>query len=205
MIESIKEFWYLYLLIAVLVVVTLFVWKKAIAASAKRSKQFNENLAKVKRAKELREAYDNLTAEIIEKAPAADLFEGIAAKLEYTCQKTEDTNSFYESMTGGEKNVYALYYLITDAAEGNLSKFFKSSYRPLTSDAVAAAKEILDEKTHGIINMMFRCYDENNEDYSVIPHEIDRLNGEYRDATANTDLFAAGGNYIKNNPNEFLK
>ncbi len=205
MIESIKEFWYLYLLIAVLIVVTLFVWKKAIAASSKRSKQFNESLAKAKRTKELREAYSNITAEIIEKAPAADLFEGIAVKLEYTCQKTEDTNSFYESMTAGEKNVYALYYLITDAAEGNLSKFFKSSYRPLTSDAVAAAKEILDEKIYRVIDMMFKCYDENNEDYSVIPHEIDRLNGEYRDATANTDLFAAGGNYIKNNPNDFLK
>ena len=75
MIESIKEFWYLYLLIAVLLVVTLFVWKKAIAASAKRSKQFNENLAKAKRAKELREAYGDMTAEIISKAPAADLSE----------------------------------------------------------------------------------------------------------------------------------
>lgn len=205
MIESIKEFWYLYVLIVVMLVVTVFVWKKAIAASSKHSKQFNENLAKAKRAKDLREAYSDMTAEIIEKAPAADLFEGIAAKLEYNCQKTEDTNSFYDSMTDGEKNVYALYYLITDAAEGNLSKFFKSSYRPLTSDAVAAASIIFDEKTYHIINMMFKCYDENNEDYSVIPHEIDRLNGEYRDITADKDLFAAGGNYIKNNPNEFLK
>lgn len=205
MIESIKEFWYLYLLIAVLLVVTVFVWKKAIAAASKRSKQFNENYAKAKRAKELREAYSDLTAEIIEKAPAADLFEGVAAKLEYTCQKTEDTNSFYDSMTKGEKNVYALYYLITDAAEGNLSKFFKSSYRPLTSDATSAAKEILDEKIYHVIDMMFKRYDENNEDYSVIPHEIDRLNGEYRDLTSDTDLFAAGGSYIKNNPDEFLK
>ncbi len=205
MIESFKEFWYLYLLLVVLIAVTVFVWKKAIAASSKHNKQFNENLAKAKRAKEMREAYGNLTAEIIEKAPASALFEGIAFNLEYACQKTEDTNSFYDSMTNGEKNVYALFYLISDASEGKLSNFFKSSYRPLTSDAVAAAKEILDENIYSVIEMMFNRFDENNEEYSVIPHEIDRLNGDYRERTEGKDLFAAGGEYIKKNPQEFLK
>lgn len=204
MIESMKQFWYLYLLLAVLIVVTLFVCKKAYQAASRHNKEFNESLAKAKRAKEMREAYGNISAEIIENAPAAALFEGIAFNLEYKCQKADDTNSFYESMTSGEKDVYALYYLISDASEGNLSKFFKSSYRPLTSDAVAAAKEILDENVYKVIEMMFNCYDENNESYSVIPHEIDRLNGEYRSLTAGKDLFAAGGEYIKKNPAEFI-
>ncbi len=205
MIENIKEFWYLYLLLAAMIVLTVFVWKKAISVSAKRSKNFNENLAKAKRAKELREAYGSLTAEIIENAPAAPLFEGIAINLEYECQKTENTNRFYDSMTQGEKDVYALYYLICDASEGNLSSFFKSSYRPLTSDAVAAAEKILGDDISKVIGMMFSRYDENNEELSVIPHEIDRLNGEFRDLTAGKDLFAIGGEYIKKNPEEFLK
>ncbi|MBQ5825502.1 MAG: hypothetical protein IIW48_11945, partial [Clostridia bacterium] len=200
-----REFWYLYLLLAVMIVLTVFVWKKAIAASAKHSKNFNENLAKTKRAKELRDAYGNLTAEIIEKAPAAPLFEGVAINLEYECQKTENTNGFYDSMTQGEKDVYALYYLISDASEGNLSSFFKSSYRPLTSDAVAAAKKILNDDISKVIEMMFNRYDENNEELSVIPHEIDRLNGEFRDLTADKDLFAEGGEYIKKNADEFLR
>ncbi len=205
MVESFKEFWYLYLLLAVLIVVTAFVWKKAIAASSKHNKQFKENLAKAKRAKEMREAYKDLTAEIIEKSPASTLFEGVAFNLEYNCQKTENTNDFYESMTSGEKKVYALFYLISDASEGKLSNFFKSSYRPLTSDAVAAAKEILDKDIYLVIEMMFNRFDENNDEYSVIPHEIDRLNGDYRERTEGKDLFAAGGEYIKKNPNEFLK
>lgn len=205
MIENITEYWYLYLLLAAMIVLTVFVWKKAIAASAKHSKAFNENLAKAKRAKELREAYGSLTAEIIEKAPAAALFEGVAVCLEYRCQKTENTNGFYDSMTQGEKDVYALYYLISDAADGNLSSFFKSSYRPLTSDAAAAAKKIFGNDISKVIEMMFNRYDENNEELSVIPHEIDRLNGEFRDLTAGKDLFAIGGEYIKNNPAEFIK
>ena len=205
MIEYITTYWYLFAILIAMIVLTVFVSNKALQASTKRRQEMNEIIEKAKRAKELRDEYKELTAEKIANAPASALFEGIALNLEAVCQKAEDTDSFYDSMSSGQKNIYALYYLLSDAKETTLSSFFKSSYRPLTSDAVAAAKEIFDEKTYSIIDMMFRCYDENNEEYSVIPHEIDRLNGEYRDATANTDLFAAGGEYIKNNPNEFLK
>lgn len=204
-IESIKHFWYLYLLLALLIILTVFVFKKAIGAASKHSKDFNENLAKAKRAKELRDAYSALTEEVISSAPADTLFEGTALCLEYICQKSEDTNNFYESMTQGEKDVYALYYLVSDASEGNLSSFFKSSYRPLTSDAVSAAEKIFDSETYKVIKMMFDRYDENNEEMSVIPHEIDRLNGEFRDLTAGKNLFAVGGEYIKANPKEFIK
>ncbi len=204
-IESIKHFWYLYLLLALLIILTVFVFKKAIGAASRHSKNFNESLAKAKRSKELRDAYSYLTEEIIASSPADTLFEGTALCLEYICQKNEDTNSFYDSMTQGEKDVYALYYLISDASEGNLSAFFKSSYRPLTSDAVAAAEKILDGATYKVIKMMFDRYDENNEEMSVIPHEIDRLNGEFRDLTAGKNLFAVGGEYIKSNPKEFIK
>ena len=204
-IESVRHFWYLYLLLALLIVLTAFVFKKAVGAASRHSKEFNENLAKAKRAKELRDAYSDLTEEIIASAPADSLFEGTALRLEYICQKSEDTGNFYDSMTQGEKDVYALYYLISDAAEGNLSAFFKSSYRPLTSDAVSAAEKILDSQTCKVIRMMFDRYDENNEELSVIPHEIDRLNGEFRDLTAGKNLFETGGEYIKANPKEFIK
>lgn len=204
-IESIRHFWYLYLLLALLIVLTAFVFKKAVGAASRHSKEFNESLAKAKRAKELRDAYSDLTEEIIASAPADSLFEGTALCLEYICQKSEDTGNFYDSMTQGEKDVYALYYLLSDAAEGNLSAFFKSSYRPLTSDAISAAEKILDSQTCKVIRMMFDRYDENNEELSVIPHEIDRLNGEFRDLTAGKNLFAVGGEYIKADPKEFIK
>ena len=205
MIESIKEFWYLYILLAVMIALTAFVCKKAFTASSARNKRVKDIMNKAKREKELRDTYSELTEEIIAGAPADALFEGTALCLEYICQKCEDTNNFYESMTQGEKDVYALYYLLSDASQGNLSTFFKSSYRPLTSDAVSAAEKILDSETYKVIKMMFDRYDENNEELSVIPHEIDRLNGEYRNLTDGKNLFAAGGEYIKNNPTMFIK
>ena len=205
MIESIKEFWYLYLLLAVTAVITVFVWKKAISAASKHSKEFNANLAKAKRAKELRDAYSNLTEQIVAAAPADTLFEGISLCLEAKCQKSENTAGFYETMTDGEKSAYALYYLLTDAEEGKLSSFFKASGKPLTSDALNAAKKIFGGKLAAVIEAMSERYDEDNEEVSVIPQEIEKLDEEFASLTEGQNLFAQVGDYIKANPNEFIK
>lgn len=204
MLENMQQFWYLYVLLFVLIVITVFVCKKAFGAASRHSKEVNALMEKAKRSKELRDAYKELTAEIIENAPAASLFEGIALNMESACQKAEYTDSFYDTLTDGQKKVYAFYYLVSDAKEVKLSAFFKSSYRPLTSDAVAAAKEFLSSEIYGVINEMFACYDENNESASVIPQTVDRLNEEFSVLTKDIDLFALGGEYIKNNASEFL-
>lgn len=200
-----KDFWYLYILLFALVIVTVFVCKKAFGAASRHSKEVNALIAKAKRNKELREAYKELSKEIIENAPAASLFEGVALNMEAACQKTEDTNGFYEALSDGQKKVYAFYYLASEAREISLSAFFKESRRPLTSDAVAAAKEFLNSDIYSVINEMFACYDEENENASVIPETINKLNEEFKILTNDVDLFAKGGEYIKNNTSEFLK
>lgn len=203
MIEYVTTYWYLFVILIAMIVLTVFVSGKALSASTKRRQEMNEMMEKAKRAKELRDAYKELNAEKIANAPAAALFEGIALNLEYTCQKAEDTDSFYDSMTSGQKNVYALYYLLTDAKEATLSAFFKSSYRPLTSDAVNAAKEIFDSSIYKIIETMFSFYDENGESAPSELSEIDRLNSEFDAFINNNDLFAEVGIYIKENPAQF--
>ncbi len=203
MIEYIKTYWYLFVILIAMIVLTLFVGKKALVASVKRREEMNRMLEKAKRAKELRDAYRELSPEIIANAPAAALAEGIALNLEAVCQKTEDTDGFYDSMTNGQKKIYALYYLISDADESNLSTFFKSSYRPLTSDAVNAAKEIFDSSAYTIIETIFEAYDENSESVSVTPQDIDRLNNEFDAIMKSKDLFATAGEYVKANADEF--
>lgn len=205
MIEYFKTYWYLFVILFAMIVLTLFVGKKALVASSKRREEMNRIMEKAKRAKELRDAYRELTPEIIANAPAAALAEGIALCLESACQKTEDTDGFYDSMTDGQKKIYALYYLISDANENSLSTFFKSSYRPLTSDAVNAAKEIFDSSAYTIIETMFEAYDENSENGSVTPQDIDRLNSEFDSILKSKDLFSSAGEYIKANKNEFIR
>ncbi len=205
MIEYITTYWYLFVILIVMIVLTVFVSNKALAASTKRRQEMNEMMEKAKRAKELRDAYRELTPEIIANAPADSLFEGIALNLEYTCQKAEDTDSFYDSMTDGQKKVYALFYLLSDAKEATLSAFFKSSYRPLTSDAVNAAKEIFDSGISNIIEAMFSFFDENNENVSLNAQDIDKLNEEFENIMNRKNLFTQAGEYIKTNAAEFLK
>lgn len=204
MIENMKEFWYLYVLLGVLIIITVFVCKKAFGASSRHSKEINELLAKAKRNKELREAYKDITAQIIGSAPADSLFEGIALNMEAVCQKTENIDSFYNGLNDSRKKVYAFYYLATDAKEENLSAFFKASNQPLTNDAVEASKAILNGKVCKVISEMFDCYDENNENASATPQTVDRLNAQFNELTRELNLYSLGGEFIKKNPSDFI-
>ncbi len=204
MIENIQQYWYLYVLLVVLIIITAFVWKKAVGAASKHSKVINEQIAKAKRSKELLEAYKDLTAAVIEKAPANTLFEGVALSLEAQCQKSEDSNSFYAQLNEAQKSVYAFYYLASDAKEQSLSAFFKASARPLTSDAVNAAEKILPENIFNTVKAMFDCYDEENENASVIPETVEKLNFEFSEASADLDFYALGGEFIKHNSSAFI-
>ncbi len=205
MLQNIQEFWYLYVILFVLIIITAFAWKKAVAAAARHKKEVNEIMAKAKRNKEIRDAYKDLTAQIIENAPADSLFEGVALNLEAACQKADNTENFYNSMTDGQKRIYAYYYLASEAKEMKLSAFFKASGRPLTSDAVDAAELFVNSEIYAVIKEMFDCYDEENETASVIPQNIERLNEEFGSLTKDIDLFIHAGEYIKKNPDEFLK
>ncbi|MEE1283569.1 MAG: hypothetical protein UHK54_01775 [Acutalibacteraceae bacterium] len=193
MIESIKHFWYLYLILFILIILTAFVCKKAFGAASRHSKEFNANLAKLKREKELRDAYSELTEEIIASAPADTLFEGTALCMEAKCQKSEDTSAFYLSLSDYQKLIYAYFYLAGDAKKDKLSAFFAQSTKPLTSDALAAAEKILSAQAYAIVKDMHDRYDDDNENASVIPEEIAELDEKFRELTDDINLFDAGG------------
>ena len=204
MIESIKHFWYLYLILFILIILTAFVCKKAFGAASRHSKEFNANLAKLKREKELRDAYSELTEEVIASAPADTLFEGTALCMEAKCQKSEDTSAFYLSLSDYQKLIYAYFYLAGDAKKDKLSAFFAQSTKPLTCDALAAAEKMLSAQAYEIIKEMHDRYDDDNENASVIPEEIAELDEKFKELTDDINLFAAGGEFIKKNPKEFI-
>ena len=204
MIESIKHFWYLYLILFILIILTAFVCKKAFGAASRHSKEFNANLAKLKRDKELRDAYSELTEEIIASAPADTLFEGTALCMEAKCQKSEYTSAFYLSLSDYQKLIYAYFYLAGDAKKDKLSAFFAQSTKPLTSDALSAAEKMLSAQAYAIVKDMHDRYDDDNENASVIPEEIAELDEKFKELTDDINLFAAGGEFIKKNPKEFI-
>ncbi len=204
MLENIQQYWYLYIALFALIIITAFVCKKAFGAASRHSKAVNAQIEKAKHNKSLREAYGSLTAQIIAGAPADTLFEGVALCLEADCQKAESTAGFYSGLNEAQKAVYAFYYLASDAKEQGLSAFFKASTHPLTADAANAAKEIFPSEIYTVVKEMFDCYDEENETASVIPENIEKLNTAFAQLTANLDFYALGGEYIKKNEKYFI-
>ncbi|MBQ7102029.1 MAG: hypothetical protein IJN81_10355, partial [Clostridia bacterium] len=61
MLENMKDFWYLYILLFVFIIITIFVCIKAFGAASRHSKEVNALIEKAKRNKELRETYKDLT------------------------------------------------------------------------------------------------------------------------------------------------
>lgn len=199
MLENMREYWYLYLVLLGLIVLTAFVIKKAAEASKRTHGRNQALIAKAKREKELRDAYANLTEEIIAAAPAETLFEGVALILENQCQKASRTNEFYQGLTRPQQLIYSVYYLLTDAKEKSLSAFFRRSAQPLTGDAAEAAAAMFDPVAAETVKSMFDCFDENNESASVIPEVLDELDGRFAARLEQDNLYVSCGEYIKKN------
>lgn len=205
MLENMREYWYLYLVLLGLIVLTVFVVRKAAEASKRTHGRNQALLAKAKREKELRDAYAELTEEVIAAAPADALFEGVALILENNCQKASSTTAFYDGLTRPQQLIYAAYYLLTDTKEAPLSAFFRRSSQPLTGDAAEAAAEMFDDQTAGTVKKMFDCFDEENESASVIPEVIDELDRQFQAQAAENTFYFSCGEYIKKNPSFFIK
>jgi hypothetical protein len=203
MLENVKEYWYLYLVLLGLIVLTAFVIKKAAEASKRTHGRNQALLAKARREKELRDAYANLTEEIIAAAPADTLFEGIALILENQCQKSSDVNTFYNSLNRPQQLVYAAFYLLTDTKEATLSAFFRRSTQPLTGDAAEAAAKMFNPQTAEIVRNMFDCFDEDNESASVIPEVLDKLDERFSAQLSQNNFYISCGEYIKKNSTFF--
>ena len=203
MLENLSAYWYLWLLLAVLIIITAVVCKKSYAASKRHSSEVRKKLAEKQRTEKLVSLYASPSTQTIEDADPAELFEGLALSLEERCQKADDINKEFDSFTDGQKKIYSFYYLATDCKNESPSFFFRNSKKPLTEFAAEAANDILDKDAAGIIKALYDCFDEDNESCSVIPEQITRLDSSFTEALNGEDLFTLGGNHIKSAAKEF--
>ena len=63
---------------------------------------------------------------------------------------------------------------------------------------------MLSTQAYAIVKDMHYRYDDDNENASVIPEEIAELDEKFKELTDDSNLFAAGGEFIKKNPKEFI-
>ena len=174
MIQYFLERPYLILLMAALVVLTLFVCVKAGQASSRRSKEVEKIMKKLKEENLLRNEFAALSDSLIASSDPARLFKGVALNLQKKVSDAADMNAEFEKFTSGQKMIYALSFVVEDGGE-KLSEFFRANGQPLTGAALDAVRNLFDGKVTEVFEAEYNAFDSDNEEVSFVASKIEAL------------------------------
>lgn len=199
MLESLTQFWYMWLVLAVLIVITAVVCKKASKAVKRKNEILQKQQEIIERYKMLVEKYSNLTAETAENADAKELAEGVTSVLQYEIEKSENADEYYENAEKWRREVYALFYLDEDVSAESLSFFFRNNGGPLPKEAVNGIESIGYDKIKSVVGQMFAMCDDKNENVSFDKERIDALDEKFSSLYDTDEFFGLVKKYIAEN------
>lgn len=192
--------------IVLLLILTVFVWIKAVQSGKARNLERERIIAKIEEEKKLRSDYKIITEEVLSKeTDNYRLIQGVCANIQMNIEKADDINTAFDQLHFVKKNIYSLGYFFEDS-KNKLSDFFKINGEPLLSSAKHAVNLLFPENLKEIFNSDYCMYDENNEDVSLnksLIRENDRKYSEYFSNNKN-QIFEKIATYIKINI-EFLQ
>lgn len=194
---------YLIAIMAVLIVLTLFVCVKAGQASARRGKANEALIKKLKEENELRNEFAVLTETLVNKADSVSLFKGVALNLQKKISDAADMESEFKKLSDEQKMIYALSFVVEDGSE-KLSSFFRINGKPVTDNALNAFGKLFDGRVYEIFESEYNSFDPDNEEASVIPEEIEKLDTEFISLADADTVCAAGGKFIADNCGKFI-
>ncbi len=194
---------YWLVILAVLIIITIFVCIKAGAASSKRYKANEAIMKKLKEENLLRNEFSVLTQSLIESAEPARLFKGVALNLQKKISDAADMNAEFEKLTDEQKEIYALSFVVEDGSE-KLSRFFKANGQPLTGAALAGFNRLFSGRAAEIFAEEYNAYDPENETTSFIPEEIEKNDAEFLQLVTADAICEAAGKAIKENHAKFI-
>lgn len=198
MLESITQFWYLWVVLLVLIIVTVVVGIKASKAVKRKNEIMAKHQEEIERYKMLVEKYRNLTAETAENAEAEDLAEGVTAVLQYELEKSENPDAEYENAEKWRREVYALFYFDEDVTADSLSFFFRHNGGPLPKEAVNGIESIGYDKIKTVVGQMYAMCDDKNENVSFDKNRIAELDEKFRNLYDSNEFFEKVKLYILN-------
>lgn len=194
---------YWFAIFGALILITVFVCYKAAQASSKRYKKNEAIMNKLKEENVLRNEFAVLTETLIEKSDSSRLFKGVALNLQKKISDIPDMREGFEKLSDGEKGIYSISFVIEDGKE-KLSEFFKANGQPVTGNAMLIFRKLFDGKAAEIFEKEYNAFDEDNEEASVIPEEITRLDSEFSQLVSADEICEKAGNYIKKNKENFI-
>lgn len=194
---------YLILIFIALIALTLWVCLKAGQASARHHAETEKTMKKLKEENELKNEFVVLTPELIGSADPSRLFKGVALNLYKRIANQSDMNAEFEKLSGEQKEVYSLYFVIDDGGE-RLSDFFEANGQPVTGCARSLLNRISEGRVCEIFEKEYLAFDRDDETTSFIPDEIKSLNKEFSELDPYDEICASAGNFIKENSEKFI-
>ena len=177
-IAAFGEYYYITIILVILLIVTAFVWIKAIGASRKKGRQRDDILAKLNAEKELRKEFEDLTAEKAQSAEPERLLKGIALNIQRELEKNDDMDAAFAELPEEKRFVYALDFVFCEDAE-KLSDFFRKNGKQLIIEADEAVRHIIGGGFCALFHRGFCMFDDDNEEFSVLPDTVKALDEEY--------------------------
>ena len=198
MIESIHDFWYMWLILIVLIAVTVFAAVKASKAVKKRNSIMRKQREELERLKFLKEKYSRLTADLARESEAKELAEGVTAVLQLELEKSVNPDSEFLHAAKWRREVYALYYFDEDCAR-SLSFFFRHNERPLPDEALDGLASVNIPRIRDISLAMYAMYDDKNENVSLDNARVEELDKKFNAVYDRDAFFESIKQYIIDN------
>lgn len=202
MVEAFKQYWYLILALILLVILTLWVIKKAALASQKYHGERQKEMARLEYEAGVLKEFATLDEEKLKAADKKRAFDGVVMNIQKALEKQADMNSAFAALPEAQQRVYALYYLADDSQNG-LSEFFKCNSAPLTPIARDAVRELLPKNAVEAFENEYNAYDPQDEVTSLVKSEIDENDRAYAEAMADFDFYGMCVDYIIKNLTSF--
>lgn len=202
------EHWYLIPVFIILIILTVFVWIKAIISGQKRKEERERIIAALEKEKALRNEFRNLDEKKLLDPTIDDekFVFGVAANIQMSIEKLDNMNEVFLSFDEIKQNVYALNYVFEDSKYKLLSDFFRANGQPLTGIAQRAVKTVIGGKLSEILDKMFAMLDDENEETSYDENLVIKLDEEF-EALMNNDknkILKTVCEYIRNNKEIFI-
>ncbi len=198
MLESITEFWYLWVIFLVLLVIFIFVARMASKAVKKKNEIIAKQHEQLKRYSDLIQNYTDLTAEKAQNADAKELAEGVMCVLQHQVEKSAAPDTEYENAEKWRREVYALFYFDEDVTTESLSFFFRNNGGPLPKEAVNGIQSIGYDKIQSVVGQMYAMCDDKNENVSFDKNRIAELDEKFRNLYNSDEFFEKVKLYILN-------
>lgn len=197
------DYWYLWVIFAVLCVLTVFVLIKASSSSKRHKLDCERETKEIERLRALKDKFISFDKNTASETDAETLLEAVCVVMQVKVQKNEDTETVFSEFSTPCKYVYTLNYIIEDCEAEALSFFFKNNGEPLISLSVDALSAIGEKELSAICCQEFSMYDGNNEDVSFNEKEIEKLDSQFSTIYDRTKILSEIKAYIIANIADF--